>query len=87
MGNFPLLVKYGFPIDSNRNSSICHDIVNHNSVIQYPNHVLHYLKEGVEHGAVVGPFTDPPIKHLHVGPFMTRDKSSSEHRRVIIGLS
>ena len=48
---------------------------------------LHYLKEEVEHGAIAGSFTEPPITNLHVSPFMTRDKSSSEHRRVIIDLS
>ena len=49
--------------------------------------ITHYLKEEIEHGAIVGPFTEPPIKNLHVSPFMTRDKSSSDHRRVIIDLS
>ena len=83
----PLLVQYGFTLDLKRNTIVCHDIVNHNSAIQYPDHVLHYLKEEVEHGVIVGPFTEPPIKHLHISPFMTRDKSSSDHRRVIIDLS
>ena len=55
--------------------------------MQYSNYVLHYLKEEVEHGTIVDPFTDPPIKNLHVSPFMTGVKSSSEHRRVIIDLS
>ena len=45
------------------------------------------MKEEVEHGAIVGPFIEPPIKNLYVSPFMTRDKSSSDHRRVIIDLS
>ena len=83
----PLLVKYGFPLDFKRNTMVCHGTANHNSAIQYPDHVIHYLKEEVEHGAIVGPFTEPPIKNLHVSPFMTRDKSSSDHRRVIIDLS
>ena len=74
-------------LDFKRDSSICYDIVNHKGAIQYPNHVTHSLKEEVEHGAIVGLFTDPPIKNLHVSPFMTRDKSISEHRRVIIDLS
>ena len=71
----PLLVKYGFPLDFKRSTAVCHGTANHNSAIQYPDHVLHYLKEEVEHGAIVGPFTEPPIKNLHVSPFMTRDKS------------
>ena len=82
-----LLVKYGFPLDFKRNTIVCHDIAFHKSAIQYPDHVLYYLKKEVEHGAIVGPFTEPPIKNLHVSLFMTRDKSSSDHRRVIIDLS
>ena len=83
----PLLIKYGFPIDFDRNAQICHDLGNHNSANQYPEHVLHYLQEEIQYGAIVGPFKVPPINKLHVSPFMTRDKSSSEHRRVIIDLS
>ena len=82
----PLLVKYGSPLGFKRDSTICHYLANHNSAKQYSDHVLHYLKEEVEYGAIVDPFIDP-IKNLHVSPFMTRDKSSSEHRRVIIDLS
>ena len=33
------------------------------------------------------PFLNPPIKNLYTSPFMTRDKSSSDNRRVIIDLS
>ena len=83
----PLLNKYGFPIDFDRNAKICHDLGNHNSANQYPDHVLHYLQEEIQYGAIVGPFKVSPIDKLHVSPFMTRDKSSSEHRRVIIDLS
>ena len=36
---------------------------------------------------MLGPFTDPLIENLHISPFMTRDKSSSTNRRVIINLS
>ena len=60
---------------------------NHNSANQYPDHVSHYLQEEIQYGAIAGPFRVPPLGKLHVSPFMTRDKSSSEHRRVIIDLS
>ena len=83
----PLLVKYGFPLDFKRSTTVCHSIANHNSATHYPDHVIHYLKEEVEHGVIVGPFTESPLKNLDVSPFMTRDKSSSDHRRVIIDLS
>ena len=49
--------------------------------------MLHYLEEEVKHGALSGPFAHPPIGNLHVSAFMTRYKSSSEHRRGIINLS
>ena len=83
----PLLVKYGFPIDFDRHNEVCHTLGNHNSADQFPEHVSHYLQEEKQYGAIVGPFQAPPIPNLHVSPFMTRDKSSSEHRRVIIDLS
>ena len=81
-----LLVKYGFPIDFNRNKNICHTLGNHNSADQYPEHVSHYVQEEIQHGAIAGPFKVPSIPKLHVSPFMTQDKSSSDHRRVIIDL-
>ena len=36
---------------------------------------------------MLGPFKAPPIDNLHVSPFMTREKSNSLNRRVIIDLS
>ena len=41
----------------------------------------------MNHGAMLGPFKGPPINQLHMSPFMTREKSSSDKRRVIIDLS
>ena len=38
----PLLVKYGFPLDFKRSTTVCHKIANHNSATQYPDHVIHY---------------------------------------------
>ena len=59
-----LLVKYSCPVDFKRESTICYDIVDHNSAIQYPNHMLQYLEEEVTNGVIAGPFTDPPITNL-----------------------
>ena len=83
----PLLIKYGFPLDYNRDYAIQSEEINHKSALQYPSHVDVYLKEEMNHGAMLGPFKEPPIKDLHISPFMTRDKSSSDKRRVIIDLS
>ena len=83
----PLLIKYGFPLDYNRDHTIQNEQINHKSFLQYLSHVDVYLSEEMNHGAMLGPFRDPPINDLHISPFMTRDKSSSDKRRVIIDLS
>ena len=83
----PLLIKYGFPLDFDRNFDTNSDKINHKSAIEYPDHVTTYLQEELHQGAMLGPFPNPPIENLHVSPFMTRDKSTSANRRVIIDLS
>ena len=77
----PLLIKYGFPLDFDRNSDIICDKINHKSAIEYPEHVTAYLQEELNHKAMLGPFRTPPINNLHVSHFMTWDKSSSVNRR------
>ena len=83
----PLLIKYGFPLDFDRGSTLVCENVSHKSALEYPEHVSTYLKEKIENNAILGPFTETPIDSLHTSPFMTRDKSSSVNRRAIIDLS
>ena len=61
--------------------------INHKSALQCPSHVDVYLTHEMNHGAMLGPFRHPPMDNLHISPFMTRDKLSSDNRRVIIDLS
>ena len=82
-----MLIKYGFPLDFDRKTHIVSEEINHKSATQYPSHVDFYLEEEIRHGAMLGSFPEPPIHNLHTSPFMTRDKSSSDKRRVIIDLS
>ena len=83
----PLLIKFGFPLDLDRDSRITSQNINHKSAIEYPDHVSVYLEEELRHQAILGPFEHPPINHLHTSPFMTRDKPNSENRRVNVDLS
>ena len=83
----PLLIKFGFPLDFNRDSVVTSHDINHKSATEYPDHVSVYLEEELRHQAILGPFNHPPIGKLHTSPFMTRDKPNSENRRVIIDLS
>ena len=83
----PLLIKFGFPLDFDRNSVIINQEVNHKSALDYPDHVDTYLREEIDNKAMLGPYKDSPIENLHISPFMTRDKANSVNRRVIIDLS
>ena len=83
----PLLIRYGFPPDFNSVSPLHHEETNHASAKLFVKDVLHYLQEEASFKAILGPFDAPPIENLHISPFMTRPKPSSDHRRVIIDLS
>ena len=81
------LLKFGFPLDFNRSSTLCCERENHSSALKYPSHVEAYLQEETEHGAILGPFEENPIKNCHFSPFLTLEKSESDKKRVIIDLS
>ena len=80
-------LKFGFPLDFNRNSKLRWENKNHNSAIQFPGDVDAYLQEELKYQAIVGPFNQSPIPNCHFSPFMTREKANAAHRRVIIDLS
>ena len=82
----PLLVKFGFPLDIDSSKVIETDQINHKSALMFKEHVNHYIETEKKHKAILGPFDIPPFK-LHTSPFLTRDKSSSDKRRVIVDLS
>ena len=58
---------------------LCPTITNHNLARVFPQYVLTYLQEEKGHGSIFAPFPFPP--------FITREKSDSEKRSVIIDLS
>ena len=82
-------LKYGFPLDFDRNTTfLCPTFTSHNSAKFFPQHVLTYLQEEKAHRAIFAP---PPFLPFgvdtQISPFITREKSDSEKRRVIIDLS
>ena len=81
------LLRFGFPLDFNRNSQLQCEGGNHSSAIQYPKDVEAYIQEETKYGAILGPFKENPIESSHTSPFMTRNKPNSDRRRVIIDLS
>ena len=68
------LIRYGFPIDFNRQSPLRWVDKNHNSALQFPQDVDTYLSEEVEFGAIRGPSNTSPIENCHFSPFLTRGK-------------
>ena len=86
----PLFLRYGFPLDFpvEHEDELQTTEVNHDSANRYGEHVEHYIKVEKEHGAIFGPYDEPPYGVTsQVSPFMTRTKNDSEHRRIVIDLS
>ena len=61
---------------------------NHHSAKYYPQSIQDYINKEKGLGTLVGPFDSPPfIPWCHVSPLMTRPKSDSNDRRIIVDLS
>ena len=83
----PFLIRFGFPLDFDRQCTLESHSDNHTSAKNYPQDVQAYLNEEIQYNAILGPFDEPPLDDLHTSPIMTREKSNSTNRRVIIDLS
>ena len=80
------LLEFGFPLDFDRGSNLVSTEDNHASASKFSAHVDEYIREELSHGAMLDPFDQKPL-HLHVSPFMTREKADSHLRRTIVDLS
>ena len=60
------LIRYGFPIDFDNKVSLSSEENNHTSATDFPDHVRRYFQEEGQFGAILGPFSTPPIKNLHI---------------------
>lgn len=60
---------------------------NHTSATAYPSHVAHYLNTELEHGAILGPYAEPPFNYMVTIPLMSRPKKNSDSRRIIMDFS
>ena len=61
----PFFVKFGFPLDVDREIPIHSDKINHKSALDHPTHVEKYLADEIAHGAIMGPFNSPPFP-IHI---------------------
>ena len=78
------LIKFGFPLDFNPQFHLACDAKNHASAVESPTHVDAHLEEDIKFDAILGSFQNSPIKSCNFSPFMTREKSKSVNRHVII---
>ena len=85
----PLFLRYGFPMNfiGEISDLMCEEHA-HKSAKQFPSHVEKYLEDEMQYGAIYGPFEYKPFGSLtHISPFITRTKTGSHNRRVIVDLS
>ena len=71
------LIRFGFPLDFDRNISLKSHFENHFSAKAYTQDIEAYLQEEISQGAILGPFDHPPIQDLLVSPFMTSEKPNA----------
>ena len=83
----PLFIRFGFPLDYNREGTLISQQTNHASAIDFPDDIQACLDKEGHYKAILGPFKDMPIENMHISPMMTREKPNPPHRRVIIDLS
>ena len=81
------LIKFGFPLDFNRQSPLKFEGENHTSATDNPADMEACIREECQFNAILGPFPKNSIKRGHCSPFMTRHKPNSDCCRLIIDLS
>ena len=81
-------IKYGFPLGYMGPMSDTVTVPNHPSATDYLAEVSKFVASELKQGAVYGPFLDPPFREwIHISPLMTRPKSDSCDRRIIMDMS
>lgn len=81
-------VTFGFPLEYlGRHLPTLHATQNHFSARQFPQAIEKYITKELQEEALAGPFSTSPFTPFHVSPLMTRPKSASDERRIIVDLS
>ena len=82
------LIQFGFPLGYNGPAMHTSAPINHQSAFQYPTHISDFIREELDHGALIGPLHEPMFTQWqHISPMMTRPKSDPLKRRIITDLS
>ena len=80
-------LEFGWPSSFVHSAPLMSTFKNHQSGVEYSDHVRTYLQVKLGKNAILGPFVSPPVVPLHLSPIMTRPKKESEIRRIVVDLS
>lgn len=81
-------VSYGFPLQYHGPPLSSQFLGNHPSATAYDQHVAKYITKEKSLGAIIGPFKEPPFTPwCNIAPLMSREKTNSPDRRIIVDLS
>lgn len=81
-------VKYGFPLQYEGPTLQRPNKATHQSADQFMPHVRQYVQIETANRAMIGPFTHSPFDPwINISPLMTRPKSGSSKRRIIVDLT
>ena len=80
-------LEFGWPVNFDRSQPLLPALANHPSASSFDRHIQHYIDTEISHGALLGPYSNPPILPFHSSPLMTAPKKDSEYRRVVMDLS
>lgn len=81
-------INFGFPFQYSGPPLYNPVAPNHPSARDFPQQVENYIQKELSLGAIVGPFSSPPFTPwCNVAPLMSREKTNSTDRRIIVDLS
>ena len=81
-------LEFGWPVNYTSATPPTPATANHGSALAFPQDIQAYLDKEKQHGALLGPFTQPPFfPWLQTNAMMTRPKKTANERRVILDLS
>lgn len=81
-------LEFGWPIGYHANDPPQTTFANHPSAQEHGKHIKDFLSKELGLKAILGPFVDNPFQPwTRRSPIMTRPKSGSEERRIILDLS
>jgi hypothetical protein len=84
---WPVFLQYGFPLNFCGPDISCINRENHASARNFPSHIDKYIDKQIKANSLAGPLDVSKFPGFHVNPLMSREKATSNDRRVILDMS